>query len=490
MKQFLYSLFLLFAVLSMACSDNNDKKANNRPLSVSKQSLTFSAVGGEQTFYVQCGRDYEVTSAHPEWCVVEADGEHFTGLDQYLVSLAFNPSTAVRTSSITITDGLDTYQVTVTQEGGNFPDPDPTGMSHTAMELLHSIRKGWNLYNTLEASGGETAWGQPLTTQAVINHAKAHGFNGIRIPCAWNQYVTDGTTSDIKPEWMARVKEVVDYCMNAGVYAILNIHWDGGWLENDIPNGYNEAIEEKQRSFWKQIATTFRDYDEHLIFASANEPNADTLEQWETLRKYHQACIDAVRTTGGRNLYRTIIIQAPRTDIDLAVKLVDRLPNDPTPDRLGIEVHYYTPAPFCLLDEDGAWGGVMCQWFWGEEQDKYATSDFSGRWQKENNEPYVREQFRKMYDTFVSKGYPVLMGEYGMIRRTLTDSSAQEGHDNSCRAFVRTVTSEAKAHGCTPCYWGGTFNRLSGEITDTPVGEGLEEGAQTEYLSFKNNMNR
>ena len=278
--------------------------------------------------------------------------------------------------------------------------------------------------------------------------------------------------------------------MNAGVYAILNIHWDGGWLENDIPNGYNEAIEEKQRSFWKQIATTFRDYDEHLIFASANEPNADTPEQWETLRKYHQACIDAVRTTGGRNLYRTIIIQAPRTDIDLAVKLVDRLPNDPTPDRLGIEVHYYTPAPFCLLDEDGAWGGVMCQWFWGEEQDKYATSDFSGRWQKENNEPYVREQFRKMYDTFVSKGYPVLMGEYGMIRRTLTDSSAQEGHDNSCRAFVRTVTSEAKAHGCTPCYWGGTFNRLSGEITDTPVGEGLEEGAQTEYLSFKNNMNR
>lgn len=486
MKKLFYSLLLLFTVLNVACSNDNDnERANTRPLSVSKQSLAFSGVGGEQTFYVQCGRDYEVTSANPEWCVVKADGERLPGLDQYLVSLTFNPSTAARTSSVTVTDGHDTYQVSVTQEGGNFPEPDATGMSHTAMELLHSIRKGWNLYNTLEATGGETAWGQPLTTQAVIDNAKAHGFDGIRIPCAWNQYVVEGTTSDIRPEWMARVKEVVDYCMNAGVYAILNIHWDGGWLENDIPNGYNEAVEEKQRSFWKQIAATFRDYDEHLIFASANEPNADSPEQWETLRKYHQACIDAVRMTGGRNLYRTILIQAPGTNIDLAAGLMDRLPNDPTPDRLGIEVHFYSPATFCILDEDGAWGGAMCQWFWGEEQEKYATGDLAVRWQKDNNEPYVREQFRKMYDTFVSKGYPVLVGEYGMMRRTLTDPTAQEGHDISCKAFVHAVTSEAKAHGCTPCYWSGVFDRLTGDVTDVPVYEGLEEGAKTEYLSLK-----
>lgn len=486
MKKLFYSLLLLFTVLNVACSNDNDnERANTRPLSVSKQSLAFSGVGGEQTFYVQCGRDYEVTSANPEWCVVKADGERLPGLDQYLVSLTFNPSTAARTSSVTVTDGHDTYQVSVTQEGGNFPEPDATGMSHTAMELLHSIRKGWNLYNTLEATGGETAWGQPLTTQAVIDNAKAHGFDGIRIPCAWNQYVVEGTTSDIRPEWMARVKEVVDYCMNAGVYAILNIHWDGGWLENDIPNGYNEAVEEKQRSFWKQIAATFRDYDEHLIFASANEPNADSPEEWETLRKYHQACIDAVRMTGGRNLYRTILIQAPGTNIDLAAGLMDRLPKDPTPDRLGIEVHFYSPATFCILDEDGAWGGAMCQWFWGEKQEKYATGDLAVRWQKDNNEPYVREQFRKMYDTFVSKGYPVLVGEYGMMRRTLTDPTAQEGHDISCKAFVRAVTSEAKAHGCTPCYWSGVFDRLTGDVTDVPVYEGLEEGAKTEYLSLK-----
>ena len=481
MKQLIYSILFLLTILSSACSDDNNKQGGTLPLSVSKQALRFSAVGGEQTFYVQCGREYEVTSANPEWCTVQADGERLKGLYQYLVSLSLNPSTSARTSSITVTDGKDTYQVTITQEGGDFPEPDATGMSHTAMELMHSIRKGWNLWNTLEASGGETAWGQPLTTQAVIDHAKANGFNGIRIPCAWNQYVVEGTTSDIKPEWMARVKEVVDYCMNAGVYAILNIHWDGGWLENDIPNGYNSAVEEKQFSFWKQIATTFRNYDEHLIFASANEPNADTAEAWETLRTYHQACINAVRTTGGKNLYRTILIQAPNTNIDLAAELMDRLPNDPTPDRLGVEVHYYTPATFCILDEDGAWGGAMCQWFWGKDQQKYATGDLAVRWQEEGNESSVKEQFKKMQDKFVSKGYPVFVGEYGCSIRTLNDPTAQEGHDISRQAFYRTVTSEAKAHGCTPCVWGGMFDRLTGEVSDRFVYDGLEEGAQTQY---------
>lgn len=483
MKQFFYLILLFLGIQNISCSNDN-KQVNDRPLSVSKQSLTFSAIGGEQMFYVQCGRDYEVISADPEWCVVEADGERFTGLDQHLVILTFNPSTTDRSSLITITDGRNSYQITVSQEGGNFPEPDPTGMDHTAMELLHSIRKGCNLYNTLEASGGETAWGQPLTTQAVIDNFKSHGFDGIRIPCAWNQYVIDGTTSDIDPTWMARVKEVVDYCMNADVYAILNIHWDGGWLENDIPNGFNEAIDAKQRSFWKQIAETFRDYDERLIFASANEPNADTPEEWETLRKYHQACIDAVRTTGGRNSYRTILIQSPNTNIDLADELMDRLPNDPTPNRLGIEVHYYTPSTFCILNEDGAWGGAMCQWFWGKDQEKYATGDFAVRWKKDGNETYAREQFRKMYDKFVSQGYPVLVGEYSMRRRKLDDPIAQEGHDISCKAFASSVTSEAKAHGCTPCYWIGMFNRQTNEITDQFVYDGMEEGAKTEYLSF------
>ena len=93
------------------------------------------------------------------------------------------------------------------------------------------IRTGWNLGNTLEAQCGETAWGNPATTQALINSVRAAGFNAIRIPAAWNCHVTSGTTID--PAWMARVKTVVDYAYNQGMYVVLNIHWDGGWLQDN-----------------------------------------------------------------------------------------------------------------------------------------------------------------------------------------------------------------------------------------------------------------
>ena len=326
MKLLYYPFFICLAILTAACSESKSgEQTDDSSISVSKQTLTFKATGGEEIFYVQCSEDYEVTSANPDWCVVEADGERLKGFDQYKAIVSLNPTNKERASQINITNGKETRKITITQEAGNMPDPDPTGMSHTAMELLHSIRKGWNLYNTLEATGGETAWGQPKTTQAIIDNIVKHGIEGLRIPCSWNQYVVSGTTSDIRPEWMARVKEVVDYCMKAKIYAILNIHWDRGWLESDIPNGYNQAVRDKQYSFWKQIATTFRDYDEHLMFASANEPDAGTPEEWETLRKYHQACIDAVRSTGGKNYYRTIIIQAPKTNIDLSESLMKNL---------------------------------------------------------------------------------------------------------------------------------------------------------------------
>lgn len=97
--------------------------------------------------------------------------------------------------------------------------------------------------------------------------------------------------------------------MQNGLYAILNIHWDGGWLENDIPNGYSEEVNNKQKVLWTQIATYFRDYDEHLLFAGCNEPNVEDEDDMATLLKYEQTFVDAVRATGGKNVYRNLIVQ-------------------------------------------------------------------------------------------------------------------------------------------------------------------------------------
>ncbi|MBC8027482.1 MAG: cellulase family glycosylhydrolase, partial [Steroidobacteraceae bacterium] len=120
----------------------------------------------------------------------------------------------------------------------------------TAQTVAGQIRVGWNLGNTLEAQCGETAWGNPQTTQALINSVRAAGFNTIRIPAAWNCHVNPAGSTTIDAAWMARVKTVVDYAYNQGMYVILNIHWDGGWLQDNPTFAFQSANNQKQAAFW------------------------------------------------------------------------------------------------------------------------------------------------------------------------------------------------------------------------------------------------
>ena len=194
----------------------------------------------------------------------------------------------------------------------------------TAMQVAEQMAPGWNLGNTLEAGnnaynyknsgiGTETSWQPTKTSQAVIDYVKSLGFRSIRIPCAWVMgHISNASNYTIDSRWMERVKEVVDYCINAGLYVILNDHWDGGWLENNIAS--NDASlkaknHEVLKSIWTQIAETFKDYDEHLLFAGLNEPNADNQAATDNLLAYEQTFIDAVRATGGNNARRILVVQ-------------------------------------------------------------------------------------------------------------------------------------------------------------------------------------
>src|SRR6266545_1396403 len=114
-----------------------------------------------------------------------------------------------------------------------------------AADVARQIHLGWNVGNSLEATGGETAWGNPLISQQLIDAVKAAGFNAVRIPCAWDGHANQSTLA-IDPAWMARVKQVVDYAIGNGMYVVLNIHWDGGWLEEHPLFSFQEAVNEKQ----------------------------------------------------------------------------------------------------------------------------------------------------------------------------------------------------------------------------------------------------
>lgn len=448
----------------------------NDYLLVSQHAYDLSGEGGEFVVEMQTTGD----------CQVEIDADWIQRVETRAVETRTetfvadaNATGDVRTATIVFTLDDLTESVTVTQQVLSVPESDKTGMELDAVDLMKNIKIGWNLGNSLEATGGETAWNNPATTLAMITKIREMGFNAVRIPCSWDQYLNDETTYEIKATWLARVKEVVDYCMQNDLYAILNIHWDGGWLENDIPNGFNEEVNNKQRVLWTQIATYFRDYDEHLLFAGCNEPNVEDEDDMATLLKYEQTFVDAVRATGGKNVYRNLIVQGPSTDIDKTMQYMTALPVDETPNRLSVEVHYYSSWQFCGMENDESWGKAF--YFWGEENKKYATGVYEGRWDNVCGESYVQSQFQKLKERFTDQGIPVIIGEFAAIRRTLSDEQAQEGHDLSRAAFDECVVREANARGLVPFYWDrgdGVLDRKNLQVYDELEYNGLMNGTK------------
>jgi endoglucanase len=351
----------------------------------------------------------------------------------------------------------------------------------TAWAQLPTPTYGWNLGNTLEPPNGEGTWG-PAATQTLINAVAGSGFNTIRLPVAWDSHANP-STSVIDPAWMARVKQVVDWCYAKNLSVIINCHWDGGWLENHITATVNPTIDAKMQSYWTQIATAFAGYDDRLLFAGANEPNCDTAAEWVTLRSYYNTFISAVRATGGNNASRWLVVQGPNTNIDLTYDLVNALPTDSAIGRLMVEVHYY-PWRWTLMAEDAWWGKMF--YFWGQG---YHSPSMVDRNSTAEEEAYTDEQFQKMATKFVSKGVPVILGEWGAMKRTgypdLTGTELDR-HLASRTYYSKFVTQKANALGLKPIWWdaGGTgsntmwlFDRSTAAVIDPDNLRALTGGA-------------
>ena len=338
-----------------------------------------------------------------------------------------------------------------------------------ATEIAPKMYPGWNLGNTLEGGGtdnvytnngglgAEKAWQGTTTTQEIIDFVAAQGFKSVRIPAAWVMgHIVDGEEGmTIDAAWMARVKEIVDYCINDGLYVVLNDHWDGGWIQGmfkkDITEPTVQANCEKMKRLWTQIAEAFKDYDEHLLLAGLNEPEAETEAQIKALMTYEQAFIDAVRATGGNNASRTLVVQGPNTSIELSSKYVDMSKFVDTASKaLMIEVHYYSPPQFT-----GVWEGPNGDepyYFWGSGNHVPSGSyvKYNATW---GEEAYVREQMQMMKEAFVDKDYPVILGEYGANWREFSNSSIQKKHDASIWLFHKTINEEAIKRGIIPYVW-------------------------------------
>lgn len=358
--------------------------------------------------------------------------------------------------------------------------PDASDMPSNAIQLAKKIKLGWNVGNTMEAIGGETAWGNPQISIELLQLVKASGFDAVRIPAAWDQYA-DTHTAEINQEWLTRIKQVVQDCIDNDLYVVLDIHWDGGWLENNVTPNKQEANNAKQKAFWQQIATQLRDFDEHLLFASTNEPNAENAEQMDVLISYHQTFIDAVRATGGKNAFRTLVVQGPSTDIEKTHQLFNQMPIDIVPERLMMEVHFYSPYNFALMENEESWGKPF--YYWGNGYHSISDTEHNPTW---GEEATIDQLFALMKVQFVDLGIPVVLGEFSAMRRTHLSGDELQLHLASRAYYHQYVVEQALANGLIPFYWdnggmdnhsSGLFNRQQNSIFDQQVLDALLLGA-------------
>ncbi len=403
--------------------------------------------------------------------------------------------------------------------------------------LVSDMGMGFNIGNTMEVPKDPTGWGNPLPTKEYVKAIKAAGFNTVRIPCAWYSH-SDALTKDVQAygsednstykhvgaastfttptidaAWLAQVKEVVDMIIAEGMYVVLNSHWDEGWLEDRVYNGTanprsgagditnsSATTEARQKAFWGQIASYFKSYDEHLIFAGANEPGVNDpwggSGQWEfdnsrmkILQGYYNAFISAVRSAGGNNDTRTLIVQAPRTEMDFASMLNSNMPTDPAgAGYMMVEVHYY-PYQYSLMTADEEWGK---QFYYYTGLSSTTDKEHNMGWNVYSNSidnsalgtpNQIAKSFGELKTMFCDKGIPVIIGELGAVKRTgqLTGENLKL-HLQGRALFYAEVAKNAKANGIVPYVWdtgaendgnmtfitrqSGVYNVFDGEVLD------------------------
>ncbi|MFC4874403.1 cellulase family glycosylhydrolase [Negadavirga shengliensis] len=458
---------LLMAIVSlMSCKID----AIDPELSVSPTKVSFSEEGGTTEITIASNDQWNIANSALSWLEISQTSGN-PGSIAIQLTTSPNNTGLTRSTILNVTSpNGQARRITVSQVSTLYPSynssplpPDATGMSSSAVELAAKMKLGWNIGNTLEAIGGENAWGNPDITKEYVAAVKNLGFNAIRLPCAWDQY-SDQATAKIGQEWMDRVKEVVEYCIDNDMYVLLNIHWDGGWLENNCTPAKKDEVNAKQKAYWEQIATAMRDFDEHLMFASANEPNVHDAVQMEALHSYHQTFVNAVRATGGRNSNRVLVIQGPDTNIEKSHEMMN-MPADVVEGRLMAEVHYYTPSQFCFLAEDVSWGNMV--YYWGNGYHSTIEPDRNATYGEEDA---VDQSFSLAKKQFVDNGIPVILGEYGAYRRDNNQHVPKdlETHNNSVDHWITYVTKQAVANGLIPFWWdtGGALDRQNYAVKD------------------------
>jgi len=299
----------------------------------------------------------------------------------------------------------------------------------TATAFVANIKMGWNLSNSLDTSDWsegylpagssvaafEKGWGNPVTTKANIDAVKAAGFNAIRIPITWHNKTGSAPDYKIRTDWMNRVIEIVNYAVANDMYIIINTHHDEfhsrGGKQYGLFAFTNDRKTESLNAYkkiWEQIAGTFKNYNEKLVFEGLNEPRTkETPNEWSggtpeergIINEYYQLFVNTVRASGGNNDKRILMVNPYGAFTGPAAINGLVLPTDTVPNKIIVSTHCYDPYDLCLKESNEP--GSISTWSKTNPTDAH----------------YITDPIDNIYNKFVSNGIPVIMGEYGITHK-------------------------------------------------------------------------
>ena len=365
-----------------------------------------------------------------------------------LVCLLLCPA-ALAENALTPTEGI---VIPVIDNLKKFDIPE-----NEAMAFVREMKTGWVLGNTFDAFYGETkshkgglemekSWTGVYTSREAIAAVKTAGFNAVRIPVSWHNHVDEN--DQIDPAWLARVREVTDWVLAEGMFAIVNVHHDN-YPDFFYPDSaHYERSAAYLSSVWSQMAECFADCDDHLILESMNEPRLtgtayewswqkdqpDCMDAADCINRLNQLFVDTVRATGGNNATRYLAVPAYDASPWYACDEAFQLPQDAADNRIIVAAHAYTPYNFALnLNSDDTTFGL------DENAKKAEISQF----------------MNGLYERFVSKGIPVLMDEYGALEK--------KGNLQDRVNFAAYYIAAASARNLTCFWWDNHLFRGNGE---------------------------
>ncbi len=316
----------------------------------------------------------------------------------------------------------------------------------TIKELVGEMKCGWNLGNTLDAEGGETAWGNPKTTHEMIDFVANAGINVIRLPTTWGDKIDVDNGYKVSDEWMQRVREIVDYAFDNDMYVILNTHHETSWIK-PAEDTVNDCLPEFT-ALWKQIAEEFEPYGDHLLFEGLNEPrivggknewNGGTAEGREAINVLNNAFIETVRATGGNNAKRALVVTTYAASITKKSLSELRLPEDDK--RLVLSQHAYTPYAFTY--------NVKEDWEIFEFDEETCTDE-------------INRLMKYCEDFTTERGVPVIITEFGAVSKSKPGET--ERNDAESEKWVEYYVGRAKQAGIPCVVWDNGYYKSGNEL--------------------------